>query len=128
MTSPIPVTIRAHAKINLDLRVLGTRADGFHELRTVFQAISLYDTITCVPRDNCTSLTSAVTPPPAEALASTAISVMSCPSAEDADRIEVTEGIGAREVPVLHRVLVQPAGAEPPPEVPQARDHHLGDP
>ena len=45
-----PVTIRAHAKINLDLRVLGTRPDGFHELRTVFQAISLRDTITCTPR------------------------------------------------------------------------------
>jgi 4-diphosphocytidyl-2-C-methyl-D-erythritol kinase len=47
----VPVTIRAHAKINLDLRVLGTRPDGFHELRTVFQAIALHDTITCLPRE-----------------------------------------------------------------------------
>ena len=44
------VTIRAHAKINLDLRVLGMRADGFHELRTVFQAIALHDIIRCIPR------------------------------------------------------------------------------
>ena len=42
--------MRAHAKINLDLRVLGLRPDGFHELRTVFQAIALHDVVTCVPR------------------------------------------------------------------------------
>jgi 4-diphosphocytidyl-2-C-methyl-D-erythritol kinase len=45
------VTARAHAKINLDLRVLGTRADGYHELRTVFQAIALHDVVDCVARD-----------------------------------------------------------------------------
>ena len=49
-SSPRAVSVRAHAKINLDLRVLGTRADGFHELRTVFQALALYDAIECVPR------------------------------------------------------------------------------
>ena len=42
--------VRAHAKVNLDLRVLGTRTDGFHELRTVFQSLELHDTITCVIR------------------------------------------------------------------------------
>jgi 4-diphosphocytidyl-2-C-methyl-D-erythritol kinase len=47
----VPVTIRAHAKINLDLRVLGMRPDGFHELRTVFQAIRLHDMIECIPRE-----------------------------------------------------------------------------
>src|SRR5262245_66541950 len=44
------VTVRAHAKINLDLRVLGMRPDGFHELRTVFQSLALHDTIDCIPR------------------------------------------------------------------------------
>ena len=37
--------IHAPAKINLDLRVLGKRPDGYHELRTIFQTISLADTI-----------------------------------------------------------------------------------
>jgi len=37
--------VRALAKINLDLRVLGKRPDGYHELRTIFQTISLSDTL-----------------------------------------------------------------------------------
>ncbi len=37
--------LKSLAKINLDLRILNKREDGFHELRTVFQTISLADTI-----------------------------------------------------------------------------------
>ncbi len=39
------LTIRSFAKINLDLRILHKRPDNFHELRTIFQTISLADTI-----------------------------------------------------------------------------------
>src|SRR3954469_20423508 len=48
--SPKPrqrLTVRAHGKVNLDLRVLGVRPDGYHELRTVFQTIGLHDTLVC---------------------------------------------------------------------------------
>ena len=37
------VRIPAFAKINLRLDILGKRPDGFHELRTIFQIISLHD-------------------------------------------------------------------------------------
>lgn len=39
-------TLPSFAKINLHLRVLGKRPDGFHELCTVFQTVSLHDRIT----------------------------------------------------------------------------------
>jgi 4-diphosphocytidyl-2-C-methyl-D-erythritol kinase len=39
------VRIAALAKINLRLEVIGKRADGYHELRTIFQTISLQDEI-----------------------------------------------------------------------------------
>jgi 4-diphosphocytidyl-2-C-methyl-D-erythritol kinase len=39
------VRLRSFAKINLDLRVLDLRPDGYHNLRTIFQTISLADTI-----------------------------------------------------------------------------------
>jgi 4-diphosphocytidyl-2-C-methyl-D-erythritol kinase len=42
----VRITVPALAKLNLDLRVLHKRPDGYHELRTIFQTISLRDTLT----------------------------------------------------------------------------------
>ena len=39
------LTLFACAKINLTLEILGRRADGYHELMTVFQTIDLKDTL-----------------------------------------------------------------------------------
>src|ERR1700685_3546883 len=39
------VTVRSFAKINLGLRIGALRADGFHELLTVYQTIALHDVI-----------------------------------------------------------------------------------
>jgi 4-diphosphocytidyl-2-C-methyl-D-erythritol kinase len=39
------LTIKAPAKINLTLEVLGKRPDGYHEIRSVIQTVSLYDTL-----------------------------------------------------------------------------------
>jgi 4-diphosphocytidyl-2-C-methyl-D-erythritol kinase len=43
------VKVRARAKVNLGLEVLGRRADGYHELRTLMYAIELADRVTLEP-------------------------------------------------------------------------------
>jgi len=43
--------VRAPAKINLQLSVGPSRADGYHDLVTVFQAVSLFDEVTVTPAD-----------------------------------------------------------------------------
>ena len=42
---PRRVEVTAHAKLNLGLAVGPLRGDGFHELLTVFQSVSLADTL-----------------------------------------------------------------------------------
>ncbi|MDR1706307.1 MAG: 4-(cytidine 5'-diphospho)-2-C-methyl-D-erythritol kinase [Clostridiales bacterium] len=39
------ISLRAYAKINLSLEVLGKRPDGYHSLRSVMQTVNLYDTV-----------------------------------------------------------------------------------
>jgi 4-diphosphocytidyl-2-C-methyl-D-erythritol kinase len=46
------VEIEAPAKVNLCLHILGRRADGYHELDTLMQTVSLFDTLSITPRDD----------------------------------------------------------------------------
>jgi 4-diphosphocytidyl-2-C-methyl-D-erythritol kinase len=48
------VTVRAPAKVNLELRVGPPRADGYHELATVFHAVALFDEVVAAPSDEIT--------------------------------------------------------------------------
>ncbi|RZQ63471.1 4-(cytidine 5'-diphospho)-2-C-methyl-D-erythritol kinase [Amycolatopsis suaedae] len=49
---PPPVTVRVPSKINLHLSVGDLRSDGFHDLVTVFQALSLVDEVTVAVTDD----------------------------------------------------------------------------
>jgi 4-diphosphocytidyl-2-C-methyl-D-erythritol kinase len=43
--------VRAYAKINVGLHVIGKRPDGYHDIETVFRLIDLYDDLELVPTD-----------------------------------------------------------------------------
>lgn len=49
-----PLTDKAHAKINLTLRVLGRRADGYHELESLVAFADLADTLSLQPGEETT--------------------------------------------------------------------------
>jgi 4-diphosphocytidyl-2-C-methyl-D-erythritol kinase len=40
------VSVRCNAKVNLYLKVIGRRTDGYHDIATVYHSISLHDTLT----------------------------------------------------------------------------------
>jgi 4-diphosphocytidyl-2-C-methyl-D-erythritol kinase len=46
------ISLPAFAKINLSLRVLGKRDDGYHEIETIFQTVSLHDQLTFSSKDD----------------------------------------------------------------------------
>jgi len=60
------VRLRAPAKINWTLEVLGKRSDGYHEIRTIMQTIDLADRITLSEADTISLSTTGVAGPLAE--------------------------------------------------------------
>ena len=55
----------AYAKVNLGLDILGTRPDGYHEMRMIMQSVSLCDTVTVASSDGDFSLSMEGFTPPA---------------------------------------------------------------
>ena len=53
LPSILRATWRSPAKVNLCLRIVGRRADGYHLLDSIFAAVDLYDRITVDVRDVC---------------------------------------------------------------------------
>ncbi|MBQ8683702.1 MAG: 4-(cytidine 5'-diphospho)-2-C-methyl-D-erythritol kinase [Clostridia bacterium] len=48
------VTVKAPAKLNLTLDVVGTRADGYHLLESIMQTVDRYDTLTAIRAEEIT--------------------------------------------------------------------------
>lgn len=43
------ITLKAYAKINLGLRILRQRDDGYHDIETIFHRVNIYDEIVLTP-------------------------------------------------------------------------------
>ena len=48
------LTLKAYAKVNLTLEVLGRRDDGYHDIASIMQTIDVSDTLTLEPADSLT--------------------------------------------------------------------------
>ena len=53
-TASASIRVRAYAKVNVALEVLGRRPDGYHEICTVLQAAGLFDELVCEPAPELT--------------------------------------------------------------------------
>ena len=51
------LSLKAHAKVNLGLSVLGKRSDGLHEVDTLLARLELHDTVTIKPAETGVTLT-----------------------------------------------------------------------
>jgi 4-diphosphocytidyl-2-C-methyl-D-erythritol kinase len=58
VTGLVEVTHRAHAKINVLLRVLGMRDDGYHDIESLVLPVSLHDLVVVRPGDGLTVMVS----------------------------------------------------------------------
>ena len=70
------LTILAPAKLNLVLEVTGRRADGYHEIRSIMQAISLCDRLSFQPSQSVSYKSSSSHWNPEESLVSRAASLL----------------------------------------------------
>ncbi|MEO7719980.1 MAG: 4-(cytidine 5'-diphospho)-2-C-methyl-D-erythritol kinase [Capsulimonas sp.] len=66
MTTQSPISIRAHAKINLTLDVGRRRSDGYHDIESIMQTIALHDVLNITPTLDVPGVALEITGPEAE--------------------------------------------------------------
>ncbi|MFC2033007.1 4-(cytidine 5'-diphospho)-2-C-methyl-D-erythritol kinase [Chloroflexota bacterium] len=72
----IMLIIEAPAKLNLTLEVLGKRPDGYHEIRSVMQTVSLHDKLSFQPANGINITSGSTEWKPEESLVSRAVSLV----------------------------------------------------
>lgn len=89
------LTVLAFAKLNLTLRVVGRREDGYHLLQSLFCAVDLADRITLAPRDRGIELVAPAELGPPEANLAVRAARALLPAGQPGVRIELAKGIPA---------------------------------
>ena len=116
------IVLAAPAKINLTLEVTGRRADGYHDLASVFATIGLCDRVRVA---KARSLDVRLSPPlalaPGDDLASRAVRALAAASGRDPaahvrirKRIPIASGLGGGSSDAAAGPHLRPSPAEPP--------------
>ena len=110
------VTARVPAKVNLQLSVGPLREDGYHDLVTVFHAVSLFDELTVTPADR-TSVTVSGEGGPAVPLGPANLAVRAAVALARATgrRGKGAGGVGSRSASGSRSRQAWPAAAPTPP-------------